>query len=178
MGLFLSKAIVEKMGGEIWVESELDKGSKFMFTFKVHLKDPMSALIETESSTSLNGKTALLVDDVDINREIVMALLEKTRMQFICAKNGREAVKFFSSNPEKFDLILMDINMPEMDGVEATRRIRTLGVAEGTRVPIIAITANTSPDDVANYLMAGMNDHLGKPVSLKEILKKIKRYLK
>jgi len=174
MGLYLSKIIVEKMGGEIWVESEPGQGSKFSFTFIAQIKQPGA---ETEKRTSFIGKTTLLADDIEINREIVMTLLEETQMQFVCARNGREAVEIFSANPAKFDLILMDVNMPEMDGVEATRRIRAL-TPKGALVPIIAITANTSPEDVENYLAAGMTSYLGKPTDLKEVLRKINLCIK
>ena len=167
LGLYLSKSIVEIMGGEIWVDSELDKGAKFAFTFKAQVKSPDATYA---APVSFYGKTALLVDDVAINREIVMAMLEDTRLNFVCAADGREAVELFSSAPKKFDVILMDINMPEMDGVEATRRIRALGPPDGTSVPIIAMTANILPDEVRNYLNSGMNDHVGKPIDFDKLL--------
>ena len=174
VGLYLAKTIVEMMGGKIWVESEPGKGSKFSLTFQTQIKAPEA---ESETLTSFSGKTTLLVDDVEINREIVMAILEDTKMEFVCAVNGREAVDIFSSDPKKFDIIFMDINMPEMDGVEATSRIRSLG-AEGSKVPIIAITANTSPDDVKKYFDAGMTDHIKKPADFDEVLYKINLHLK
>ena len=174
VGLHLSKTIIEMMGGKIWVESEPGRGSRFSFTFPAKVKPPE---VKTETFSSFSGRTTLLVDDIDINREIVMAILEPTQMQFVCAKNGYEAVETFTSDPGKFDVILMDINMPEMDGVEATRRIRALG-AEGARIPIIAITANISPDDVKNYLEAGMTDHIKKPTDFDEVLYKINLHLK
>ena len=175
LGLHLSKIIIEKMGGEIWVESEPGKGSRFSFTFQTQMKAPMP---ETGASASFSGKTMLLVDDIVINREIVMALLERTQIQFVCAANGREAVEIFTSDPNKIDIILMDINMPEMDGMEATRRIRTLSTSKGSSVPIIALTANTSPKDVENYLAAGMTDLIGKPADFKEVFRKITAHIK
>ena len=175
LGLHLSKIIVEKIGGELWVESKPGKGSKFSFTFRAQIK-PHEA--EKETIVSFQGKTMLLVDDIEINREIVMAILEKTQIQFVCAANGIEAVEIFRSDPGKFDIVLMDINMPEMDGVEAVRRIRALGVKEGTCVPIIAMTANTNPEDVEHYLESGMTDHIGKPADFDEILHKINLHLR
>jgi len=169
-GLYMSKKIAEMMGGDIRVDSAPGKGSKFTFTFKTRINLNKR---EAELPASFAGKTALLADDIEINREVVMALLEKTRMQFICAGTGREAVELFSSDPKKINLILMDINMPEMDGVEATRRIRALGAPEGSRVPIIAVTANTNPDDVEKYIAAGMNAHVQKPADCNEIIRKI-----
>ena len=127
---------------------------------------------------SLSGKTMLLVDDIEINREIVMGILEDTQIQIVCASSGREAVETFTSTPGKFDVILMDINMPEMDGVEATRRIRALKAPEGARVPIIAMTANITPDDVKKFLAAGMTDHLVKPADFEEILRRINSHIK
>ena len=175
MGLYLSKITVEKMDGEIWFDSLPGKGSKFSFTFAAQMKqtdDKGSAVRD------YTGITTLLVDDIEINREIVMALLERTGMKFVCAENGREAVELFTSSPSKFGLILMDINMPEMDGVEATRRIRSSGTFEGVNIPIIAITANTNPDDVEGFLAAGMTAHLGKPADFGEILRTINSYIK
>jgi CheY-like chemotaxis protein len=78
----------------------------------------------------------------------------------------------------KYDIILMDINMPEMDGLEATRRIRSLGTPEGEQVPIISITANTDPDEIKIYTAAGMTDHVGKPIDYDEVVQKIKKYIK
>jgi len=175
LGLAISKHIVGLMGGEIWVESALGKGSKFAFTVQVRLRTPEP---KDENPISLNGKVALLAEDVEINREIVMAMLEDTGLQIVCAENGKEALEMFSSEPDKFDVILMDINMPEMDGVDATGRIRALGMPEGARVPIIAMTANVLMSEVETYLSAGMTDHIGKPVDFDKLLNKLYKYLK
>ena len=128
-------------------------------------------------SFDFKGKTALLVEDVEINREIVIAALEDTRIKIECAENGREAVELFSAFPKKYDIILMDVNMPEMDGLTATRLIRKMP-GEGSRVPIVALTANVLPEDVKDCLAAGMNDHIGKPLDFNELLDKIKKYIK
>ena len=175
LGLPLSKAIIEKMNGEIWVESSPGKGSRFSFTFKIQTTAPKS---DAEALASFSGKTMLLVDDIDINREIVMAILEETQIKFVCAANGREAVEIFTSDPNKIDIILMDINMPEMDGMEATRRIRTHSTSKGTNVPIIALTANTNPEDAEKFLAAGMTDHIRKPADFEEIFRKINVHIK
>ena len=175
LGLAISEHIVGLMGGEIWVESEFGKGSKFAFTVQMQLKAPEH---KDETPISLAGKTALLAEDVEINREIVMAMLEDTGLQIVCAENGREALEVFSAEPGKFDVILMDINMPEIDGVEATKRIRALGLPENKQVPIIAMTANVLMNEVESYLAAGMTDHIGKPVDFDKLLSKLYRYFK
>jgi CheY-like chemotaxis protein len=162
------------MGGDIWVNSEAGQGSTFSFTFTAKVKTPEAA---DGAPLSFHGKTALLVEDVEINREIVMAMLEDTRLHIVCAANGLEAVDLFTSEPAKFDVIFMDINMPEMDGVEATRRIRAHGTPEGAQIPIIAMTANILPNEVKSYFAAGMTDHIGKPLDFDKLLSMIGRYL-
>jgi signal transduction histidine kinase/CheY-like chemotaxis protein len=123
------------------------------------------------------GRRILLAEDVDINREIVKVLLEPTQVEIDCAENGREAVHIFSKAPEKYELILMDVQMPEMDGYEATRHIRNLNVPKAKTVPIIAMTANVFREDIEKCLEAGMNSHIGKPLDLNEVAEKLKRYL-
>ena len=174
LGLTISKHIIEKMGGRIWVESEPGKGSKFAFTVTLQVKNSYE---EDSGLISLKGRTMLLVEDVEINREIVIAMMESTGMQIECAVNGREAVEVFSSSPGKFDVIVMDINMPEMDGIEATRRIRAMAAPEGARVPIIAMTANVLADEVEKYLAAGMNSHIGKPVDFVKFMGMLEKAL-
>jgi CheY-like chemotaxis protein len=93
------------------------------------------------------------------------------------AINGAEAVRLFSENPERYDLVLMDMQMPEMDGLEATRRIRALDTEAATNVPILALTANVFSEDIAKCIAAGMNDHIGKPLDLSEMLEKLREYL-
>ena len=175
LSLPISKNIVKMMDGDIWVESEPGKGSKFAFTFKAQIK---TSDTEADAPASFKGKTALLVEDAEINREIVMAMLEDTRLQIVCAANGREAVELFSADPQKFDVIFMDINMPEMDGVEATRRIRALENPKAARVPIIAVTANVLQKEVKSYIDAGMTDHIGKPIDFDRFLQKISLYMR
>jgi len=166
-GLYIARHIVEMMDGNIWVESEPGKGSTFTFTAK----------LKAVPQTGFAGKTALLVDDVDINREIVIALLEDTEITIECAVNGQEALDMYAADPEKYDLIIMDINMPVMDGTEATRQIRANEHPRRKTIPIIAMTANVLPEEVAGYLEAGMNDHIGKPVDLELLIQMLNKYL-
>ncbi|QQO09329.1 response regulator [Breznakiella homolactica] len=123
------------------------------------------------------GKRILLAEDVEINREIVVSLLEDTEITVEFAENGAQAVSVFSGRPGDFDLILMDIHMPEMDGYEATRRIRGLDLPESGTIPIIAMTANVFREDIEACLAAGMNGHVGKPVDLEELLSILKKHL-
>ncbi|MDR1759392.1 MAG: response regulator [Fibrobacter sp.] len=123
------------------------------------------------------GRRILLAEDIEINREIVSALLEPTRIKIENAQNGLEAVQMFSETPDQYDLIFMDIQMPEMDGYEAARQIRKLDIPKAQTIPIIAMTANVFKEDIDNSLAAGMNDHLGKPIHLDNLLKILLKYL-
>jgi CheY-like chemotaxis protein len=126
---------------------------------------------------NFEGCYILLAEDIEINREIVIALLEPTGLKIDCAKNGAEAVKLFTENPSRYHMILMDLQMPEVDGLEATRRIRALDIPHAKTIPIIAMTANVFREDIENCLAAGMNDHLGKPLNVDEVLVKIREFL-
>jgi CheY-like chemotaxis protein len=131
------------------------------------------------SSYDFSGKTVLLTEDIEINRDIVMTLLRDTHVAFDCAENGQAAVDMFAANPCRYNLIYMDIQMPVMDGYTATERIRALEAerADAQRTPIIAMTANAFAEDVDRCLKAGMNDHIAKPVSVQELLQKTAQYL-
>jgi signal transduction histidine kinase/DNA-binding response OmpR family regulator len=123
------------------------------------------------------GRHILLVEDVDINREIVKALLEPTQLKIDCAENGIEAVRMFAEFPEKYNMIFMDVQMPEMDGYDATRCIRGLVFPHAKTVPIVAMTANVFREDIERCIEAGMNDHVGKPLDFKEVLEKLNKFL-
>ena len=123
------------------------------------------------------GRRMLLAEDIAVNREIVAALLEETGIAIDCAVNGREAYELFRERPETYDLIFMDIHMPEMDGYEATRNIRALNLPRARVVPVIAMTANVFREDIERCLDAGMDDHIGKPLATEELFSKLCRYL-
>ncbi|AEF81103.1 multi-sensor hybrid histidine kinase [Leadbettera azotonutricia ZAS-9] len=134
--------------------------------------------IQTGETVSYKGHCILLVEDVEINQEIVLTLLEPTCLTIDCADNGAKALSMFSAAPEKYDMIFMDVQMPEMDGYEATRRIRALeNVPHAASIPIVAMTANVFREDVERCLAAGMNDHVGKPIDMDEIFKKLQKYI-
>jgi hemerythrin-like metal-binding protein len=119
----------------------------------------------------------LLAEDVDINREILLALLEPTRLMIDCAENGAEALRKYREAPDAYDMIFMDVQMPEMDGYEATRQIRALDVPGAKSIPIIAMTANVFREDIEKCLEVGMDDHVGKPLDLDEVLARLRKYL-
>jgi signal transduction histidine kinase/CheY-like chemotaxis protein len=125
---------------------------------------------ETAAGDDFSGRCVLLAEDVEINREIVLALLEPTNLRIECAENGAEAVRMFTAAPERYDMIFMDVQMPEMDGYEAARSIRALGTPRAATVPIMAMTANVFREDIEKCLEAGMNGHLGKPLDINEVL--------
>jgi signal transduction histidine kinase/DNA-binding response OmpR family regulator len=122
------------------------------------------------------GQHILLAEDVEINREIVQTLLEPTQLEIDCAENGAEAVRMFTAAPQKYDMIFMDIQMPKMDGYEATQRIRALDVPQAKTVPIIAMTANVFREDVEKCLKAGMNSHVSKPINFQEVMNRLNLY--
>ncbi|MDL2250384.1 response regulator [Lachnospiraceae bacterium OttesenSCG-928-J05] len=136
---------------------------------------------ETKSATSnkakpsyhWQGKTVLMAEDIDINQEIIRVLLNPTEIAIDCASNGSEALEMYRQNPDRYDVILMDIQMPVMDGYEATRQIRESSQPRAKTIPILAMTANAFSEDVKRSLEAGMNDHISKPINVDELLQKI-----
>jgi len=193
LGLAISKSIVAMMNGKIWVDSQLGKGSKFCFTMELtdseyeateqdinwHEADEHADSNETgaELVYTFPGRKILIVEDVDINREILLSLLESTLLEIDCADNGEEAVRMFKESPEKYDLVFMDLQMPIMDGYDATRTIRALGTEEAKSVPIVAITANVFSEDVEKCFESGMNGHIGKPLDVEKLFQVLRSYL-
>lgn len=178
LGLSISKNIVERMGGKIFVVSKLGKGSTF--SFYVPVKPGSMAPVADENAADgeeFKGKRILLAEDVEINREILIALLDGTGVEIDCAENGKEAVEKYIESGGIYDLIFMDIHMPVVDGYDATERIRLLNMPRAKTVPIIAMTANVFQEDIDKCLAAGMDDHIGKPLDIDTIINKMKRYL-
>ncbi len=179
LGLSISKNLVELMGGKIHYSPNMGGGSKFIFTIKVdktgEIKEKNTEKIRIENY-DFRYKNILLVDDVDINREMIISLLADTNVNIDSAENGEEAISAFKQNPEKYDLILMDIQMPEMDGLEATRIIRESD--EGKDVPIYAMSANAFKEDVDDCINAGMDGHMAKPLDLNEFITILSSVLK
>ena len=152
-------AIVDMINECIGVENTM--GQENMLTF----------------SDDFSDYTVLLAEDIEINREIVLSLLEPTSLKVECAENGSQALELFAKLPDKFDFIFMDVQMPEMDGYEATRRIRALDIPRARTIPIIAMTANVFREDIDKCLSAGMNGHIGKPLDFNEVINLLRRYL-
>jgi PAS domain S-box-containing protein len=132
---------------------------------------------DDEYDDDFTGHTILLVDDMEVNREIVLIVLESTNITIDTAENGVQAVEMFANAPDKYDMIFMDVQMPEMDGYEATQVIRAMDMPEAAAIPIIAMTANVFREDVEKCLEAGMNSHLGKPVDFDEVIEVLRKYL-
>ncbi len=142
---------------------------------------PESATPESPTlpdTADFSGLSLLLAEDVDINREIFMALLEKTGITIECAENGREALEMFTASPERYDMIVMDVQMPVMDGYEATRAIRASACGKARTIPIIALTANVFKTDIEKCLGCGMNGHLAKPVDANAVIATIQKFRK
>jgi len=190
LGLIISKSIVEMMGGKIWVESELDQGACFIFTIKTQKSEKRNDSIGEQPDTNVDqsetvdnmdnrliGKKMLIAEDIEINSEILMSLLESTGIDIDCVENGEDALSIMTAATEEYDIIFMDLQMPIMDGLEATRRIRTLPSCGKDELPIIAMTANAFKDDIEGCLKAGMNEHLSKPIDIIKVFDVLRKYL-
>jgi signal transduction histidine kinase len=193
LGLAISKKIVELMHGEIRMESEIGKGASFIITIRVEIvndetqtaeitdvpvKDASDTAIgEDEQEPDYHGKRILLAEDVEINREIVITVLEPLGLEITEAEDGQKAYDLFCAHPDSFDLIFMDIHMPGVDGYESTRLIRAYDHPRAKTIPIIAMTANVFREDVERCLACGMNDHVGKPLDFNVVSNVLKKYL-
>jgi len=188
LGLTITKQIVEAMNGNIWVESELGKGSKFVATVRVTPGSGSTKAVkagktandtnaEAITSDMFTGKLMLAVEDMASNRYVLTSLMEDSGLNIDCAVNGKEALDMFAADPDKYDIIFMDVRMPIMNGYEATQNIRALDIPKAKDVPIIALTANMFNDDIEKCIDAGMNGHLGKPIDVNKVMEVLKTYL-
>ena len=182
LGMAITRSFVEMMGGEIGVESEKGVGTTFTVTValgRVHESEQQLAAEETAGrEIALEGKHLLIAEDQEINAEVLTDLLELEGMSSEWAENGKLAVELFAQSEEgHFDAILMDMRMPVMDGLTATREIRKLTHPDAASIPIIALSANAFEEDVQQCLQAGMNEHLSKPVDVDRLKETLGRLL-
>lgn len=180
LGMAIVSQLVKLMEGQICFASKVDEGTSFVITLPFHIASDRELKMPESSveNVSLKGKRALLVEDNELNMEIAQFILENENMQVSCAWNGKEAVDIFArSKPGEYDLILMDIMMPVMDGLEAARQIREMDRHDAKIIPIVAMSANAFQDDVERSIKAGMNKHISKPLTGESVINEIKSLL-
>jgi len=183
LGLAISKRLVEMMEGGIRVESAPGQGASFIFDIRAQIarqpvsEDKDAAVAQKPAENSFKNRKILIAEDIEINREIVAAMLKPAGAAIDFAENGRAAYEMFAANPPAYSMIFMDIHMPEVDGYEATKMIRALDAPHAKTVPIIAMTADVFREDIEKCLTAGMNDHIGKPLNAPEIMEKLTKYM-
>ena len=179
LGLAITRDLVELMHGRIEVSSRPGAGTTIIVHVPLELgsAQPAAPGESAPQEADLKGRRVLLAEDNALNREIVEYILRGAGVQVDFAVNGREAVeRFEQSAPEQYDLILMDVQMPEMDGLQATRRIRSGGHPRAKTVPIVALTANAFSADVQTVMDAGMSDHIAKPVEAETLLRTVRAH--
>ena len=182
LGLVISKNLVEMMGGGISLDSKEGEGSVFSFTIRCAAREALEQKAGEQAAGGgvdydFSGKRCLVVDDIDINREIILELLSVTGIEMETAENGKEAVdKFKSSGEGYYSIILMDMQMPVMDGCTATTEIRR-SERKDSALPVIAMTANVMQEDVRRAMDSGMTAHLGKPIEMEVMFKTIQKQL-
>ena len=179
LGLSIVKQLIDKMGGSIQVESEVDKGSCFTvkIPFKIASEEDVRKMEEPDEEGIIEGRSILLVEDNELNMDIAEILLTDAGANITKAANGQQAVDIFKENPPgTFDLILMDVMMPVMNGYKATKCIRSLEREDAKEIPIIAMTANAFVEDIEKARQAGMSAHLAKPVQIEKVIKTVSVY--
>ena len=179
LGLAISRRIVRMMDSDIKLESEPGKGSSFSFNVKLQpVSGEKTTVTSQPEEISFPGKRILVVEDNELNMEIICTILENYGIKTEQAVNGKEAVRRMEESvPGYYDMIFMDIMMPEMDGLEATRTIRNLNREDCKKIPIYAMSANAFDEDVKRSLASGMNGHLSKPVNLQVLEKTLQKVL-
>ncbi len=177
LGMTIVKRLLDQMQGSIEISSEVNVGSTFVVTIPFDIASPEEKPVQeaaTEEAYEIRGRKLLLAEDNDLNAEIAEMLLCDRGANVVIVKNGQEAVdRFQAEEPGTFDAILMDIMMPVMDGLAATRAIRAIPRADAKRIPILAMTANAFAEDAKKCLAAGMNVHLSKPLQIDRVVEEI-----
>lgn len=181
LGMAIVKSLVDKMNGTIEVQSERNVGSTFIVEIPFAIADEKEIVAKAEqyADADITGVRVLLAEDNALNREIAAEILHEQGAVVTCAENGQQVVQLFQdSAPDSFDVILMDVMMPVLDGIEATKQIRALDRADAATIPIVALTANAFSGDRKKCTEAGMNDHLSKPIDLKKMVHTIASLLR
>ena len=180
LGLAISSRLVHLMGSSITVESELNHGSTFQFILELApATDIIHAEQEAKDNFDFTGKRALVVEDNELNLEIALTILEGYGIECTPARDGEIALRLFKQSPTNYyDVVLMDIMMPHMNGIEATRAIRSLDREDAACVPIIAMSANAFDEDTKHSLEAGMVAHLSKPIDIPKLEKTLARWMR
>ena len=180
LGMAITKSLVDMMGGRITVKSEQGKGSEFTISLRFPIGEAKTGQTPPAAKASaFTGKKLLVVEDNDLNLEIASTLLKEAGFEVDTAENGKIAVeKVEAASAGRYDLILMDVQMPEMDGYEATRRIRALPDKKKAAIPIVAMTANAFEEDQKNALNVGMNGHIAKPLDIQKLFQVLSELLK
>jgi signal transduction histidine kinase/CheY-like chemotaxis protein/HPt (histidine-containing phosphotransfer) domain-containing protein len=183
LGLSISKQLIELMNGKIWIKSKLGIGSTFAFEIymqkvgdNIQIEDDKEQLSHDELKqqiTTREGSNILLVEDNKVNQTVILGLLDESGINIDIANNGQEALDLIKNNKEKYELILMDIQMPVLDGYETTKIIRS----SNQNIPIIALTANAMKEDIEKTKNAGMNEHLSKPIDTDKLYETILQYI-
>jgi signal transduction histidine kinase/DNA-binding NarL/FixJ family response regulator/HPt (histidine-containing phosphotransfer) domain-containing protein len=175
LGLAISKQLVELMNGKIWCVSKINIGSSFIFEIELPsvLKKDVESKIEITDISKIKNSNILLVEDNTINQEVILGLLEDSGINIDIANNGQEAIDIYKQNTNKFDLILMDIQMPIMDGYEATRQIREFD----KDIVIIALSADAMKKDIEKSKTVGMQEHLNKPIDVDKLYQTLLYYI-
>ena len=180
LGMTIVKSLVERLDGTIHISSKVDEGTCVIISlpFILAQEQPKSQVKDAPKLKDFAGCRVLVADDNDISMEIITELLTMNGLEVVSACNGREAVdKFAASTEGSVQLVLMDVQMPELDGCEAARQIRQLPRRDASSVPILALTGNSSSDDVEAAMQAGMNDYMVKPVKMKLLARVMSEYI-
>ncbi len=169
LGMAITKNLVDLMGGTIQVFSEVDKGTEFVLQFTFNLYEPEQQISDGSAhANDFSGKRLLLVEDNELNMEIASELLRDAGFSVETAQNGQIAVEMVQNSAAGYyDVILMDIQMPVMDGYQASRKIRSLERKDLAEIPIVALTANVFDEDKMKALSSGMDAHIAKPLDVK-----------
>lgn len=180
LGMTIVKSLVERLDGTIHISSKVDEGTCVIISlpFLLAPEQPKPQVKDAPKLKDFAGCKVLVADDNDISMEIITELLTMNGLEVLPAANGREAVEQFAASPEgSVQMVLMDVQMPELDGCEAARQIRLLARADAASVPILALTGNSSSEDVEAAMQAGMNDYMVKPVKMKLLAKMMSEYI-